>query len=117
MQKENGEQDVRILTIDELQERWELLKWQRGIETLIITEQLKDNDELSLVVNGLTMEFQDDMALCGDNEDVLYNSPCRLNYFLKKYLTSIKLLPIQKGTGYREKLEFDDRVIFIESYC
>jgi len=107
------ETEITIDTIEELSERWEYLKWQRGESHLLITEHFSKNEEKSYVVNGLTMETEEEFAMCYDKDNILANGLSLLMFFLKQCLTRIRLLPIENG--YREFLELgNDGVIYIE---
>ena len=105
--------ETKILTIEELQDRWECIKWQLGIDKLQVTECFEMYNNRSFVVEGLSMEIEDQIAICIDWNDKIIDMDSVLKMFLIKRLTSIKLLPIENG--YREELEFGNSgVIYIE---
>lgn len=107
-----SQDEIVIDTIEELQERWEWLKHQ-GVEKLLITENIRNSRNNSYVVEGLSMDLEEDFVMCYDYDDILFNKFSMLMMFLRKSLTEIKLVPI--NNGYREHLEFgEDGIVYIE---
>lgn len=99
------------LTIEELMQRWEMLQFI-GIEKLHVTEQFKKYNK-SFIVNGLSMQLEDEFAICTDYDDLLLNHCSVLMMFIQTCLTTIVLLPIEGG--FQERLEFgNDGVVLIE---
>jgi hypothetical protein len=103
---------TRELTIEELQQRWEYLLYELGIENLLVTEIRPTCSNKSFIVNGLSMEFEDEFTLCQDNYDAIVNNVSILRAFFTKKITSIKLVPYKDW--YREILTFENGIIFIE---
>jgi hypothetical protein len=99
------------LTIDELQERWMMLYYEMGVDELLITEKFNSKEERNFIVNGLTMEFVDDIVMCYDNNDIIINNVCVLMMFLRKHLTNIYLIPVD--SGYVEQLEFGEHGVVL----
>ena len=102
------------LTVEELSERWQWLTWGNGIEQLRVTEQFPKREVHSYIVEGLTMEFEDEIVICSDCKDVLIDNVSILMGFLKKCLLSIMLFPIGNDL-YQERLEFENGLILIET--
>jgi len=105
--------DIVVLTIEELQERWGLLVWMYGIDKLIINEDFPKRGKHSYRVDLLKMEFEKDYVMCDDYYHNIINHDSPLMFFLKQSILSIKLIPITNG--YQERLEFaENGVILIE---
>ena len=104
---------TKELTIEELAERWEWLKWKCKSD-LRITEQFPKRGEISYIVSGLTMEQEDVYVICSDYDEKIVKYYSVLMMFLRESLVSIKLLPIRDGVFYQERLEFSDGLILIE---
>lgn len=108
------DESTKELSIEELAERWEWLKWECGIEKLKIIEQFPKKGLCSFIVSGLSMEFEDEYGFCSDFGEILANNFSMLMMFLKESLLSIKMIPIGDGVFYQERLEFSDGLILIE---
>jgi len=101
------------LTIEELQERWNLMVWMYGIDKLIISEDFPKQGKHSYRVDLLKMEFEKDYVMCDDYYHNIINYDSPLMFFLKHSVLSIKLIPI--ANGYQERLEFvGNGVVLIE---
>jgi uncharacterized cysteine cluster protein YcgN (CxxCxxCC family) len=100
------------LTVNELYERWEWLKFGCGIEELLVTERLHNGTEKIYIVSGLAMELEQQFVICTDYNDVLFDSDCILRMFLQNNLKTITLFPY-KG-WFKEELVFLNRTIYIE---
>jgi hypothetical protein len=100
------------LSIEDLAERWSWLLWECGIESLYVEEYFHKCENVSYVVNGLTMEFENEYAYCWDVNKILLKNCSVLTLFLKNSLKSIHLLPVL--SGMQERLEFDNGIILIE---
>lgn len=99
------------MTVDELQERWSYLYYELGIECLMITEKLKNGIVKKYVVTGLSMEIENDIVICIDNNDTILLQQSLLTGFLVKNLISIKVIPLKQ-----EVLEFSDNsIVLIEA--
>lgn len=103
---------TKKLTINELLDRWSWLTWQEGIEELLVTEHQNNGNIKSYIVSGLEMELEQDLAICSDYYDVLLVNNSKLVMFLQTDLKTITLSPYKDW--YREKLVFNNHVIFIE---
>lgn len=107
-------ESVTLESIEELKERWEIVKWIYGIDKVLITEQLKNNRQKKYIVNGLSMEIENEFAMCEDYDDMIISQDSSLMMFLKTSLKHIILLPVGNGL-YIERLVFEgDDVVFIE---
>jgi hypothetical protein len=103
------------LTIEELQERWEMLFYEMGIEKVLVTENFPHNGERKFIVYGLAMELIDNIVMCYDADDIIINNSSAIMAFLRERLTNILLIPLKDGCGYIERLEFGDHgIVFIE---
>ena len=104
------------LTLEELEQRWTMMRIQNGIEDLLITESFQRHGSKSFIINGISMEFEDEYVMCedfSDNGDALLNNLSVLMMFLRESLLNITLLPIGNDR-YKEKLDFQDGVVYIE---
>jgi hypothetical protein len=94
-----------LMTIDELRERWDYLYYQLGFEELQITEQLKSGLIRKYIVKGLSLEIENNFAMCADyEENIIKNSSILMIFFLNN-LTNIILKPY--NGWYQEVLEFN----------
>jgi hypothetical protein len=104
--------NTQRITIEELQQRWEMLFFEFGIDRLKVTESFSKS-ERTFVVTRLSMELEDDFCICGDDGNILIDNFTILGMFLINSLNSIILYPIG-NVLCREYLEFDDGIITIE---
>lgn len=104
---------TKELSLEELADRWELLKWEYGIDKLKVIEHSQRRGTDVFVVRGLSMEFEEDIVMCTDYGECLMKNFSVLMMFLKETLISIQLLPIGNGL-YQERLEFADGLVLIE---
>lgn len=102
------------LTIEELADRWELLRWEYNVEKLTIIESFTKGGINKFTVSGLSMEIEDDYVMCQDYDNTIIKYVSNLMMFLRESLTRILLLPLGDGL-YQERLEFGNHgVILIE---
>jgi hypothetical protein len=103
---------IKELTIEELAERWDWLCWECGVYLRII-EQFPQRGVNSFIVNGLTMDFEQEFIMCHDIDEKIYDNLSILMIFIRESLIQISLLPIGNDL-YQERLIFKDRTILIE---
>lgn len=106
-------QEIKVLSIEELQQRWDYLLFQLGIEKLLVTEKLANGTTRKFEVMGLAMELEKEFIICTDCNDILIQNLSILMIFLQRRLIKILLYPYKDW--YQERLEFSDgAVILIE---
>lgn len=104
---------TRELTVYELAQRWDYLRNQCGVNKLVINEDFPVHGKYTYIVEGLSMEFEKDFALCGDYSGNIIKLDSPLIAFLKEHLLKIQLIPITNG--YQERLEFyGNGIVLIE---
>ena len=106
--------EITQLSLEELQQRWEWLLWERGCDKLRITENFKTGTR-SFITTGLKMEFEDEYGFCHDcyKNEVLTENCSTLLLFLNENVISIILIPVENGYC-QEILTFKDKQILIE---
>jgi hypothetical protein len=102
------------LTLEDLADRWEMLRWKYGVEKLKVIESFTVSGINRFIVSGLSMELEGDCVMCNDYNGVIVTYISHLLMFLKESLTRILLLPLGNGL-YQERLEFGNNgIILIE---
>ena len=104
---------TKNMTIEEAIDELELLKWQEGITDFIITEKFSKTKEF--IVNNLSIETEDDVVFCWDNNGVIEQHGSILIGFLKHHLLSIsKVYNVKNNTQYG-KFKFKNGTVIIKA--
>ena len=99
-----------IITIEEAIDELELLKWQEGITDFVIIE--KFTKVKIFTVSNLSMETEDDIVFCCDDNGIINQQGSILIGFLKHHLLSISKI---YDYGVRFGLfEFEDGTVTIK---
>jgi hypothetical protein len=99
------------LSIEALQERWEMLRLIGNISKYHITENFSKTGIRTYEVNDLKLLLVGDYALCLDRDNYICKNHCSLMMFMKSYLTDIEVIPY-----VQEKLEFGNiGVIYVDA--
>jgi isoleucyl-tRNA synthetase len=97
------------LSIEALQERWEMLRLISNISRYHITENFSTGIK-TYEVSDLKMLLVGDYALCSDRDNYICNHHCSLMMFMRNHLTDIEVIPY-----VQEKLEFGNiGVIYVD---
>lgn len=105
--------EITIDSIEELKERWEMVMLRDGIDEIQVTEHIPMANSNTVIVRGLAMDLEDEIAICSDYDDVLLNSRSLLLMFSQDDLSAIKLIPVDNG--HKERLEFaGNEIVYIE---
>ena len=105
---------VELLTIDDLENELETLKWVYGITKYKLTETFTKKGFVSYNVENLTIECDGDFICSSDEYDVIRNNSCVIMMFLRDSVLFITKI-ICGGHIYIQLL-FEDGVITIESH-
>ncbi|MDF2820208.1 MAG: hypothetical protein K0R15_649 [Clostridiales bacterium] len=92
--KEAKTNEVQVATINltvvDLIDEIEMLKWREGIEVFRITENFKINGKKEFKVENFQMELEDGIVACGDADDTIIENGSVLIGFLETSLLHIK---------------------------
>jgi hypothetical protein len=77
------------LSIEELVDELEMLKWEKGINTLRITEEFPKNGRQSYIVNNLHMCVDDQLVMCHDENSKIQKMRSVLLAFYRGSVLSI----------------------------
>lgn len=99
------------ITIEEAIDELELLKWQEGITDFVIIE--KFTKVKIFTVSNLSMETEDDIVFCCDDNGVIEKQGSILIGFLEHHLLSISKI-YDKGIKYG-LFEFGDGTVVIKA--
>src|SRR5690554_4901164 len=101
---------ITKITIEEAIDELELLKWQDGISNFVIIEEF--TRVKIFTVSNLSMETEDDIVFCCDDNGVIDQQGSILIGFLKHHLLSIRKM-YENGIGFG-LFEFEDGTVTIK---
>lgn len=100
-----------VITIEEVIDELELLKWQEGITDFIITEEFT-RVKIFTVAN-LFIGTEDNIVFCWDDNDVISQQRSILIGFLKHHLLSISKI-YDYGTRFG-LFKFEDGIVTVRA--
>jgi len=101
------------MSIEELVDTLQLLIWEFGITTLLVSEHFPKMDLLEFTVNLLHMEIEDGICFCWDSDNRLIDYCSMLLMFGEDQVTSI----VKKINGIKTEfyLNFKDGYVRIST--
>lgn len=100
------------LTIDEMVEELEWMKWANGTISFKITKKSDNHNNIILVVKNLNIEYNESFIWASDDHDILINNTHIMPLILRSSLRSVIKSP--SSEHFYVQLNLEDDIITIE---